>query len=103
MSVATDTAVSIETIEENMDALGFETEFAGDDDGTQFYIRIGDKEITIWDAVSGEYFRPENVTHATYYFGDMGKDVTEKFAEVESIHDFIYEVREAMAVDFMPR
>jgi hypothetical protein len=103
MSVATETAVSIDTIEENMDALGYETEYVGEEHGTEFYIRIGDKEITIFDAVSGDYFRPENVTAATYYFGDMGKDLTEKFEEVESIHDFMAVVRDAMAVDFMPR
>lgn len=105
MSVATleETAVSIDTIEESMDALGYETEFAGDDDGTAFYIRIGDKEITIHDAVSGAYFRPENVTGASYFFGDLGKDLTEKFADVESIHDFLAVVRDAMEISFMPR
>lgn len=103
MSVATETAVSIDSIEENMDALGYETEFYGDDDTTQFYIRIGDKEITIVDAVSGDYFRPENVTHAAYYFGIMGKDLTEKFADVESIDDFVAVVRDAMNTSFMPR
>lgn len=103
MSVVTETAVRIDTIEEEMDALGYETEFYGDDDTTQFYIRIGDKEITIVDAVSGDWFRPENVTAASYYFGIMGKDLTEKFADVESIHDFVAVVRDAMAVSFMPR
>lgn len=103
MSVATETAVSIDTIEENMDALGYETEFYGDDDTTAFYIRIGDKEITIVDAVSGDYFRPENVTAASYYFGIMGKDLTERFADVESIHDFVAVVRDAMDTSFMPR
>lgn len=103
MSVATETAVSIDTIEENMDALGFETEFYGDDNGTSFYIRTGDKEITIFDAVSGDTFRPENVTGASYFFGMLGKDLTEKFADVESIHDFVAVVRDAMDVSFMPR
>jgi len=103
MSVATETAVSIDSIEEAMAELGYETEYAGDDDSTEFYIRIGDKEITIFDAVSGDSFKPENVTTATYYFGLMGKDMTEKFADVESIHDFIYAVQDAMAVNFMPR
>jgi hypothetical protein len=103
MSVSTETAVSIDSIEENMDALGYETEYHGDDDGTQFYIRIGDKEIVIHDAVTGEYFRPENVTGADYWFGVMGKDLTEKFADVESIHDFLAVVRDAMEISFMPR
>ena len=98
MSVATETAVSIDTIEEKMDALGYETEYHGDDNGTVFYIRIGDKEIAIFDAVSGDLFRPENVTGATYYFGMMGKDLTEKFADVESIHDFEAVVLDAMSV-----
>lgn len=105
MSVATmtETELPISEIEDKLAELGYETEYCGDDDGTQFYIRIGDKEITIWDGVSGDSFRPEQVTHATYYFGDMGKDQTEQFADVESIHDFIYRVTDAMSVDFMPR
>jgi hypothetical protein len=103
MSVATDTAVRIDTIEEEMDALGYETEYYGDDDTTEFYIRIGDKEITITDGVSGDYFRPENVSRAAYYFGIMGKDLTDKFADVESIHDFVAVVRDALDVSFMPR
>jgi hypothetical protein len=103
MSVATDTAVSIDTIEAKMDELGYETEYVGDDNGTEFYIRIGDKEITIYNGVSGDYFRPEDVTGADYYFGMMGKDLTERFAECESIHDFVYIVQDAMAISFMPR
>lgn len=103
MSVATDTAVSISEIEENMDALGYETEYYGDDNETAFYIRIGDKEITITDGVSGAYFRPDQVSRAAYYFGFMGKDLTEKFADVESIHDFVAVVRDAMSTSFMPR
>ena len=103
MSVATEPAVSISEIEERMEALGYETEFHGDDNGTAFYIRIGDKEITIFDAVSGDTFQPENVTGASYFFGMMGKDLTEKFEDVESIHDCEAVVRDAMAVNFMPR
>lgn len=105
MSVSTveETAVSIDQIEDQLAELGYETEYVGEEHGTEFYIRIGDKEITIMDAVSGEYFRPENVTAASYYFGDLGKDLTEKFADVESIHDFMAVVRDAMEVSFMAR
>jgi hypothetical protein len=103
MPVATDTAISIDTIEAKMDELGYETEFFGDDDATMFFIRIGDKEITIYNGVSGDYFRPEDVTVAEYFFGIMGKDLTERFAECESIHDFVYIVQDAMAVNFMAR
>lgn len=105
MSVATATMLPISTIEDEMAELGFETEFYGDDDGTQFTITIGDKQITIYDGVSGDCgnFHPESVSAAEYYFGDLGKDLTERFAEVESIHDFVYEVKEAMSVNFMPR
>jgi hypothetical protein len=103
MPVATDTALAIGEIEDAMAELGLETEFYGDDDETQFTITIGDKQITIYNGVSGDYFRPEDVTHADYYFGIMGKDLTEKFADVESMFDFIYVVKDAMAVDFMAR
>jgi hypothetical protein len=104
VAVATETIeLSISEIEDRLADLGYETDYYGDDDGTQFYIRIGDKEITIADAVSGDYFRPENVTYASYFFGDLGKDLTEKFADVESIHDFVAVVREAMDVSFLPR
>lgn len=103
MSVALDTAVSVAEIEDKLAELGYETEYYADDDETQFTITVGDKQITIYDAVSGDYFRPENVTSATYYFGIVGKDLTERFADVESIHDFVYAVQDAMAVDFMPR
>lgn len=103
MSVATETAVSIAEIEDKLAELGYETEYYADDDETQFTITVGDKQITIFDAVSGDYFVPENVTTAHYYFGIMGKDLTERFEAVESIHDFIYEIQLAMAVDFMPR
>lgn len=103
MSVALDTAVSVAEIEDKLAELGYETEFYGDDDGTYFTITVGDKQVTIYDAVSGDYFRPENVVEASYTFGIMGKDLTEKFEAVESIHDFIYAVQDAMAVDFMAR
>lgn len=99
----TTTAVSIDEVEDRLAELGYETEFSSDDDGTEFTISVGDKSINIYDAVSGDYFRPENVTKADYWFGMMGKDVTEKFAEVESIDDFLYEVAGAMSVTFMAR
>lgn len=103
MTVATEIEISIDEIEERLSALGLETEYHGDDDGTQFYIRVGDKEITIQDGVSGDYFRPEHVTGASYCFGIMGKDQTEQFADVESIEDFMYRVTDAMSIDFMAR
>lgn len=103
MSVATMTELPISEIEDRLAELGYETEYYGDDDTTEFTISIGDKQIAIYDAVSGEFFRPEDVTTATYYFGDLGKDQTEQFADVESIEDFIYRVQDAMTVNFMPR
>jgi hypothetical protein len=103
MSVATALELPISEIEDKMAELGYETEFYGDDDTTTFTISIGDKEITIVDGVSGEFFRPEQVTYASYCFGDYGKDQTEQFADVESIDDFIYRVQDAMTVNFMPR
>jgi hypothetical protein len=103
MSVATETAVSIDEIEAKLSELGYEATYYGDDEGTEFTITVGDKQVIIHDAVSGDYFRPEDVTSAVYYFGIMGKDMTEKFADVESMHDFVYAVQDAMAVNFMPR
>lgn len=99
----TETELPIDVIEDRLAELGYETEFYGDDDETQFFIRIGDKEITIYDGVSGDFFRPENVTSATYFFGDLGKDQTEQFAEADTVDMFIYRVQDAMTVSFMPR
>jgi hypothetical protein len=103
MSVATEAAVSISEIEEKLSELGFETEYIGEDDGTAFVISVGDKEITISDAVSGDYFKPENLTAASYYFGDIGKDVTRKFEDVETVEEFVYAVQDCMTVNFLPR
>ena len=103
MSVATETAVSIDVIEEEMSKLGLVTEYYGDDNRTEFTISVGDKQISIIDAVSGDYFTPENVTYAEYSFGVYAKDVTEEFADVESIHDFVYRVKDVMSISFMPR
>jgi len=103
MSVATDTAVSIDTIEEKLSELGYETEYHGDDDGTYFTITTGDKEIILFDAVSGESFRPEHLSSASYSFGMMGKDVTRSFEDADTLDAFLYAVQDAMAADFMPR
>lgn len=103
MSVATEATVSISEIEEALSDLGFETEYIGEDDGTAFVISVGDKELTVSDAVSGDYFKPENLTAASYYFGDLGKDVTRKFEDVESVPEFVAAVQDCMTVDFMPR
>jgi hypothetical protein len=106
MSAATMTEtveLSISEIEDKLAELGYETEYYGDDDRTEFNIRIGDKEITIVDGVSGEFFRPEHVTYASYFFGDIGKDQTEQFAEADTVDMFIYRVQDVMSVSFMPR
>jgi hypothetical protein len=103
MSVATETALSIDTIEEKLSALGYETEYYGDDEGTTFTITVGDKEITLFDAVSGDSFRPENLSSALYYFGIMGKDVTRAFEDADTIDGFLYAVQDTMTVNFMPR
>ena len=103
MTTLTDNHVAIDEIEEKLSELGYETEFSSDDDGTCFTISVGDKELSIYDGVSGDWFRPEHVTHAEYLFGIMCKDVTEKFEESESIFDFMHAVQEAMAINFMPR
>jgi len=105
MTVATATALElpISEIEDQLAELGYETEYYGDDDATQYTITVGDKVITIYDAVSGDWFRPEQVTYAVYEFGDLGKDQTDQFAEVESVAEFIYRVTDAMSVNFMPR
>lgn len=99
MAVATDTAIRFETIEERMDELGYETELTAD----EVYIRVGDKEITISASVEDGLFRPETVTDASYFFGIMGKDVTDAFAEADGIEDFVYAVQDAMSVSFMAR
>ena len=103
MSVAVEAAVSIDAIEERLTMMGMETEYVGEDDGTEFIIRIGDKELTICDAVSGDSFKPENLTRASYFFGIIGHDVTRKFEDVETVDEFIYAVTDSMSVDFMPR
>lgn len=103
MSVATMTELPISEIEDRLAELGYETEYYGDDDRTEFTISIGDKQIAIYDGVSGDYFRPEDVTSAVYYFGDLGKDQTEQFAEADTLDMFIYRVQDAMTVNFMPR
>ena len=103
MSVAAETAVAISEIEEALSDLGFETEYVGDDEGTEFIISVGDKEIYISNAVSGDSFKPENLTAASYYFGDIGKDVTRKFEDVESVPEFVAAVQDCMTVNFLPR
>ena len=103
MSVATETVISIDDIEEEMSKLGLVTEYYGDDDRIEFTISVGDKEVRIVDGVSGDYFTPENVTYAEYSFGVYAKDVTEEFADVESIYDFVYRVKDALSISFIPR
>lgn len=106
MSAATMTEtveLSISEIEDRLAELGYETEYYGDDDGTQFTVSIGDKSLNIFNGVSGDYFRPEHVTSADYWFGIMGNDQTEKFAEVETVDEFIYRVQGAMTVTFTLR
>ncbi len=103
MPVATEAAVSIDQIEDRLSQMGMETEYSGDDDGTFFTVSVGDKELAIYDAVSGGHFRPENLSSASYYFGLIGHDVTRKFEDVETVDEFIYAVTDSMSVDFMPR
>lgn len=103
MPVATAAAVSIDEIEERLDTLGMETEFSSDDDYTVFTVRLGDKEVTVFGAVSGGHFRPENLDSASYFFGIMGNDVTRHFEDVETVDEFIHAVTESMSVNFMPR
>lgn len=103
MSVAVETAVSIDAIEEALVEMGMYPEYVGEDDGTTFTITQGDKEIQIFNAVSGDNFVAENLSSASYYFGIMGKDVTREFEDVESVEEFMVAVRECMTVNFMVR
>ena len=103
MSVAVETAVSIDAIEEALVEMGMYPEYVGEDDGTTYTITQGDKEIQIFNAVSGDTFVAENLSSASYYFGIIGKDVTRSFEDVETLDEFLVAVRECMGVDFMPR
>lgn len=103
MSVAVETAVSIDAIEEALVEMGMYPEYVGEDDGTTFTITQGDKEIQIFNAVSGDSFNAENLSSASYYFGIIGKDVTRSFEDVETLEEFIYAVKDCMAADFMAR
>ena len=103
MSVAVETAVSIDAIEEALVELGMYPEYVGEDDGTTVTITYGDKEIQVFNAVSGDSFVAESLSSASYYFGIIGKDVTRSFEDVETLDEFIYAVKDCMAVNFMPR
>lgn len=103
MSVAVETAVSIDAIEEALVEMGMYPEYVGEDDGTTYTITQGDKEIQIFNAVSGDSFVAENLSSASYYFGIIGKDVTRSFEDVDTLEGFIYAVKDCMTVDFMVR
>jgi len=103
MSVALETAVSIDAIEEALVEAGMYPEYVGEDDGTTFTITYGDKEIQIFNAVSGDSFVAENLSSASYYFGIIGKDVTRAFEDVETLEEFMAAVRDCMEANFMPR
>src|SRR5690349_10609103 len=103
MSVAVETAVSIDAIEEALVEMGMYPEYVGEDDFTSYTITLGDKEIQIFNAVSGDSFVAENLSSASYYFGLIGKDVTRSFEDVETLDEFLYAVKDCMAVDFMVR
>jgi hypothetical protein len=96
-------SVAIAEIEDRLAEQGIETYYDADDDFTAFVITSGDKEVTIFDAVSGDSFKAENLTKADYYFGLMGHDVTRKFEDVETVDEFLNAVTDAMSADFMPR
>jgi len=103
MSVAVETAVSIDAIEEALVEMGMYPEYVGEDDGTTYTITQGDKEIQIFNAVSGDSFVAENLSSASYYFGIIGKDVTRSFEDVETLEEFIYAVKDCMTVNFEVR
>jgi hypothetical protein len=103
MSVAVETAVSIDAIEEALVEAGMYPEYVGEDDGTTYTITYGDKEIQIFNAVSGDSFVAENLSSASYYFGIIGKDVTRAFEDVETLEEFMAAVRDCMEMNFMPR
>lgn len=98
MSVAVETAVSIDAIEEALMEMGMYPEYVGEDDGTTYTITQGDKEIQIFNAVSGDSFVAENLSSASYYFGIIGKDVTRAFEDVETLEEFMTAVNECMTM-----
>lgn len=88
--------LSIDRIEDALADRGIDTQYAGTDDYTSFTMTHGSKEIEILDAVSGDSFRTEHLTEAILY-GASTKDVTDHFAEVDSIGEFLDAVTNVLA------
>lgn len=89
--------ISINRIEDELAERGIETQYTGTDDYTSFIIGVGSaREIELLDAVSGESFRTEHLTEAILY-GTTTEDVTDDFAEVDTVGEFLDAVTNVLA------
>lgn len=88
--------LSIDRIEDALADRGIDTQFTGTDDYTSFIMTHGSREIEILDAVSGDSFRPDQVTEAILY-GTTTENVTETFERVDSVDEFLDAVAKLFA------
>lgn len=81
--------LKIGPIEDKLAELGIEARYSGVDDYTSYILALGSSELEILDGVSGEYFRPADVTEAIIYRVGGTEDVTDDFAEVTDPDEFV--------------
>lgn len=92
-------SISIDKIEETLASYGVVTDFTGDDDGTVFTMTNGGQEIELRDAVSGEWFRAEDLT-AAFHFSDGPsiREVTSAFEDAETMAEFLTAVNDTFGI-----
>jgi hypothetical protein len=88
--------LEIDVIENRLADLGMTVHYTGNDDNTIYTIYNGSRSIEVIDAVSGDSFKSEDVLEAVLFIDvHHSKDLTEDFAEVETVEDFLNAVTEA--------
>ena len=88
--------LSIDRIEDELADRGIEATYSGGDDYTSYNLTYGSKELEILDGVSGAYFRSEYVTEVNVYPNTFPEPVTDRFAEVETIEEFLEAVADVL-------
>lgn len=91
-------SLDITEIETKLAEAGVVTDYYGDDDRTIFTMTNGGTVIELQDAVSGEFFRSEDLTYAGKETFLTTEDVTAWFENVETMDEFITAVNDTFGM-----
>lgn len=86
--------IPIDAIETVLAHAGITTDYYGDDDRTVFTMENGAQVIVLVDAVSGDFFRPEDLTEAVLDSPFDVTNITPSFESVETLEEFITAVND---------